>query len=152
MSHRIYLYNVGLDPQAADDDLMMMEAAYQVPALLLPLLAAGGTVGLNRYNTGQRGQTGLYFDAPAGIARLRHFFDAIDRQPGLVQDRHAFADARARLFTYLDALALPRLHLDLWDVFNMSDVSHAKQARSALVDLARYNALIDAAIAAGDLS
>ena len=152
MSHRIYLYNVGLHPHAADDDRLIAEAAYQFPALLLPLLSSGGTVGHNRYNTGQRGQTGLYFDAPAGIARLRHFFDAIDRQPGLVQDRPVFEDARARLFAYLDALALPRLHLDLWDVFNMSDLSHAKQARSALADFARFNALIDAAIASGDLS
>jgi hypothetical protein len=152
MSHRVYLYNVGLHPHAADDDQMMVEAAYQLPALLLPLLAPPGTVGHNRYNTGHRGQTGLYFDAAAGIARLRQFFAAIDRQPGLVQDRPAFEDARARLFTYLDELALPRLHLDLWDVFNMSDTSHAKQARSALADFARYNALIDAAIDAGDLS
>lgn len=152
MSHRIYLYNVGLHPHAADDDRLIAEVAYQVPALLLPLLSSGGTVGHNRYNTGQRGQTGLYFDAPAGVERLRQFFDAIDRQPGLVQDRAAFEDARARLFTHLEELALPRLHLDLWDVFNMSDLSHAKQARSALADFARYNALIDAAISAGDLT
>jgi len=152
MSHRIYLYNVGLHPHAADDDRLIAEVAYQVPALLLPLLSSGGAVGHNRYNTGQRGQTGLYFDAPAGIERLRQFFAAIDRQPGLVQDRPAFAQARTRLFKYLDELALPRLHLDLWDVFNMSDISHAKQARSALAEFVQYNALIDAAIAAGDLT
>jgi hypothetical protein len=152
MSHRVYLYNIGTPGQADDSDRLMMEAGYQVPGLLLPLLANDGRVGPNLYNTHHGDHAGLYFDAPAGIAQLRRFYTAIGEQPGLVQDQAAFDTARKHLFAYLDTLTLPHFHLDLWDVFNMTDTPHADQARHVLAEIEAQNQLIAAALAAADLS
>jgi hypothetical protein len=151
MSHRICLYNTDAPPHAgADDPVMMFEVAYEVPALLVPLLASGGTVGPALGAAAD--DEGLYFDAAAGIARLRQFYALIGASPDAVTDRAAFDADRADLFAYLDTLDKPCFHLDLRDVFTMLDTPHDKQAREALADLTRQNALIAAAIEAGDLT
>jgi hypothetical protein len=153
MSHRLCLYTTDAPPHAGDGDpVMLFEVAYQIPALLVPLLASGGKIGPVLGATDDRNDDGLYFDASAGIARLRRFYDLIAASPEAIADRTAFDADRAELFAYLDGLDKPCFHLDLRDVFTMLDTPHDKQARDALADLTRQNALIAAAIKAGDLT
>jgi hypothetical protein len=152
MSHRLCLYNTDAPPAAGNDAVMLLETAYDIPSLLVPLLGAGGRLGPDLDADGDDAHTALYFDAPAGIERLRTFHAWLGSQPGLIDDPAAFEAAHAQLFGLLDTLEKPCFHLDLRDLFALSDDPAPDQARAFLADLARRNDLLDAAIAADDVA
>ncbi|RRJ65721.1 hypothetical protein EHV15_24480 [Paenibacillus oralis] len=153
MSHRVYLYNVSMPSQSHNADKMMMEWGYEMPLLLQPLLLKNGKIAGNNYNHHtEPGNAGLYYDAQAGIENLKRFYDFLEQQPLLIEDKAAFAEAKNKLVAYLEKLKLPYFHLDAWDVFNMDDIPHAEQAETWLVSIARNNELITNAMENGDIS
>jgi len=153
MSHRVYLYNVNEPAQAKDSDTMMMEWGYELPLLLQPLLVQGGFISGNNYNNHtEPDNAGIYYDARAGIEHLKAFYSFLEKQDGLIGDHEAFAEAKHRLFDYLDRLEQPYFHLDAWDVFNMDEIPHAEQAEAWLAEIAHNNAMIQKAMEQNDLS
>lgn len=148
MSHRVYLYNVNQPGEPSEDDVMMMEWGYEIPLFLQPLLIDGGIIGGNNYNTHTPGNnSGLFYNAPQGIENLKRFYNFIERhQDELIDDVEHFKNAKENLFNYLQKLNQPYFNLDVWDVFNMNNTSHKKQAEEWLQKIKNNNTVINDAI------
>ncbi|WP_316753814.1 SEL1-like repeat protein [Pedobacter gandavensis] len=153
MSHRTYLYNINTPSVAENADTMMMEWGYEMPLMLQPLLIEGGFISGNNYNNFIAGSnSGLYYDAKPGVENLKRFYNFLENQPELIENIEKFKAARDKLFSYLDELDGRYFHLDMWDVLNMEDRSHAKQAKDWLATIAHNNQVITMAMDAEDAS
>ncbi|MEZ2442938.1 WG repeat-containing protein [Chitinophaga sp. RCC_12] len=154
MSHRAYLYNISSPAVVQDTDVMVMEWGYEVPLLLQPLLIDEGFVAGNIYNTHTDPENfGLYYNAEKGIQNIKRFYNFIENhQSALIDDIENFTVAKEKMFRYLDNLSQPYIHVDAWDVFNMSDESHQQQANDLLTVIAYNNNVITRAIDADDIS
>ncbi|MCX2450116.1 SEL1-like repeat protein [Pedobacter sp. PLR] len=153
MSHRTYLYNINTPSVAEDTDTMMMEWGYEMPLMLQPLLIEGGFISGNNYNNFvEFNDSGLYYNAKAGLENLKRFYNFLEDQPDLIENIKKFKEARDKLFNYLDQLDGDYFHLDMWDVLNMEDKPHAEQAKDWLATIAHNNQVITAAMESGDSS
>lgn len=153
MSHRTYLYNINTPSIADNSDTMMMEWGYEMPLMLQPLLIDGGFISGNNYNNHvEFNDAGLYYNAEPGIANLKRFYNFLEGQPELIENIEKFKEARDKLFHYLDQLDGNYIHLDMWDVLNMEDKSHAEQAKDWLATIAHNNQAITMAMDAGDVN
>lgn len=154
MSHRVYIYNVSSPSEVQSTNVMIMEWGYEVPLLLQPLLSDNGFVEGNIYNTHTDPENfGLYYDAEKGIKSIKRFYNFIEsHQSELIDDIEKFSIAKEKLFQYLDKLSQRYIHVDAWDVFNMSAESHQKQANNLLAVIAYNNNVITRAIEADDIS
>ncbi|MBD8083583.1 WG repeat-containing protein [Chryseobacterium caseinilyticum] len=150
MSHRIYIYNASNPSDASESDVMMVEWGYDVPLLLQSLFTDEGFVAGNIYNNHTEPDNfGLYFDAQAGIENFKKLYQFLENS-NLIDDFEKFSEAKENLFNYLDKLKQPYFHIDAWDVFNMSDVSHEEQAQQLLKDIQQNNNVFHQAIEAND--
>lgn len=154
MSHRAYIYNISSPAVVQNTDVMVMEWGYEVPLLLQPLLTDDGFVAGNIYNTHTDPENfGLYYNAEKGIKNIKRFYNFIEsHQSALIDDIAQFSIAKEKIFQYLDQLSQPYFHVDAWDVFNMNDESHQKQANELLAVIAHNNIVITRAIEADDIS
>lgn len=148
MSHRLYLYNKAEIGSVVDACLPLMEWSNELPLLLQPLFDYQPQVAANCYNA-PGSKEGLYAEAADGIEALRRFYDFIERHAAaLLDDVEAFHQARERIFQLLDTRASHAwVHLDAWDLFNISDETHAEQAKALLAEIKQTNACIHEAIA-----
>jgi len=133
---------------------MLMEWGYEVPLLLQSLLIDGGFVAGNIYNTHTDPENfGLYYNTKKGIKNIKRFYEFIEKhQAELIDDLEAFSVAKESLFNFLNKLKQPYLHVDAWDVFNMSDESHENQANDWLKNIAQNNQVITNAIEQDDIA
>ncbi|RZL42699.1 MAG: WG repeat-containing protein [Pedobacter sp.] len=154
MSHRVYLYNISHPGEAKKKDVMMVEWGYELPLLLTPLLVSFNQFAGNNYNNHvEENDTGLYYDTALGIQSFRAFYAFVENHKDeLIDDFDAFLIAKEKLFTFLNKLKQPFFNLDAWDVFNMSDVSHERQAEKLAQDIKQNNAVFEKAIVANDVS
>ncbi|MFA4135649.1 MULTISPECIES: SEL1-like repeat protein [unclassified Brevibacillus] len=153
MSHRVYVYNVSEPSQAQDNDTMMVEWGYEVPLLLQPLFIEGGIIAGNNYNNHtEPDNSGLYYEAQAGIENVKRFYDFLERQEGLIGNKEAFSEARNQLLSYLEKRTLPYFHIDAWDVFNMDDIPHDEQAETLRANIAHNNEIMTKAMDNDDIS
>ncbi|AZQ53694.1 WG repeat-containing protein [Burkholderia cenocepacia] len=151
MAHRLYLSNVDDVGRNGTTHLGMVEWNYDFPTVLSPLLSSAPFLARNRCNdTGEA--DGLYADAAGGKASMTRLYAFLERHAGgLIDDLESFLDAKRRILAFLDNRAVHRyFHLDAWDVFNLSDDTHVRQAQSLLERIARDNTRIRAAIDADD--
>ncbi|MCW3170214.1 WG repeat-containing protein [Chryseobacterium sp. 09-1422] len=150
MSHRIYIYNASNPSDASESDVMMVEWGYDVPLVLQSLFTGEGFVAGNIYNDHTEPDNfGLYFDAQAGIENFKKLYQFLENS-NLIDDFKKFSEAKENLFNYLNKLKQPYFHIDAWDVFNMSDVSHEEQAQQLLKDIQQNNNVFHQAIEAND--
>lgn len=154
MSHRVYIYNISSPSEIQNTNVMVMEWSYEVPLLLHPLLADNSFVAGNIYNTHTDPENfGLYYEAEKGIKNIKRLYNFIENhQAELIDNIEKFSVAKEKLFQYLDKLSQPYFHVDAWDVFNMNDESHQKQANNLLAVIAHNNMIITRAIEADDIS
>ncbi|MBC8986998.1 SEL1-like repeat protein [Pedobacter sp. N36a] len=153
MSHRAYLYNLDTPSIAENSDIMMMEWKYEMPLMLQPLLIEGGFIAGNSYNNHvEFNNSGLFYDAQPGIENLKRFYNFLEAQPKLIENLEKFKEARDKLFNYLDQLDGAYFHLDMWDIFNMDDITHEEQAAEWLASITYNNRVITAAMDANDIS
>lgn len=152
MSHRAYLYNVQ-DPAASQKkDIMVMEWGYEVPLMLQPMLVSGGYLANSHYNEDEETEgSALFYDAVEGLKNLQRFHGFIETHMNvLVNDPQRFLQAKAEFSEYLSKLKHPYFLVDMWDVFNMDDVSHQEQASVQMEHFKANNAIFTAAMEADD--
>lgn len=133
MPHSVYLSNTS-SPSGTNgnEDVLMMEWGYEMPLLLQPLLISGGFIKNDI----------LYYEAQAGIANLKRFYNFLDAIPSLINNRSTFTACKNLLFDYLDGLNHAYFSLDARSVFNIDQLPHDKQAAIWLADIAYNNAMI----------
>ncbi|KVX25560.1 hypothetical protein WL01_30910 [Burkholderia ubonensis] len=151
MAHRLYLYNLDDVGRTSAPCLGMVEWNYDFPTVLSPLLSSSPFLARNRCNdTGEA--DGLYADAAGGKALMARLYAFLERHAErLIDDPDTFREAKRKILAFLGNRAVHRyFHLDAWDVFNLSDETHAGQAQALLARIERDNARIRAAIDADD--
>ncbi|WP_010089559.1 WG repeat-containing protein [Burkholderia ubonensis] len=151
MAHRLYLYNLDDVGRTSAPCLGMVEWNYDFPTVLSPLLSSSPFLARSRCNdTGDA--DGLYADAAGGKALMARLYAFLERHAErLIDDPDAFREAKRKILAFLGNRAVHRyFHLDAWDVFNLSDETHAGQAQALLARIERDNARIRAAIDADD--
>ncbi|MGU7770581.1 WG repeat-containing protein [Burkholderia sp. MR1-5-21] len=151
MAHRLYLYNLDEVGRTGAPCLGMVEWNYDFPTVLSPLLSSSPFLARNRCNdTGEA--DGLYADAAGGKALMARLYAFLERHAvRLINDPDAFREAKRKMLAFLGNRAVHRyFHLDAWDVFNLSEETHVRQAQSLLARIERDNARIREAIETDD--
>ncbi|KIO75164.1 hypothetical protein TH53_22365 [Pedobacter lusitanus] len=158
MSHRVYLYNTGEPDELNGEEVMMMEWGYELSILLHPLLTGKSILADSNFDLHislnpdePLVSPSLFYEAPGGKENFKRFYNFIEKyQEELIDRPEQFKTAKENLFKYLDDLNQPYFQLNASDVFNMSEQSHADQARELLEDINYNNTVINNAIDADD--